>query len=67
MDVQEKHLSVASHTPRTGDLARNPVMCLDWELSRQTFGSQAGAQSPEPHQPGLEPCLFPHDVCWLSG
>ena len=40
------------HTP-TGDLANNPGMCPDWESNRQPFGSQAGAQSTEPHQPGL--------------
>ena len=27
-------------------------MCPDWELNQQSFGSQAGAQSTEPHQPG---------------
>ena len=26
----EKHLSVASHTPPTVDLACNPGMCPDW-------------------------------------
>ena len=30
----EKHQCVvASYTPPTGDLARNPGMCPDWELS----------------------------------
>ena len=29
-----------------------PGMCLDWELNQQPFGSQAGTQSTEPHQPG---------------
>ena len=43
---------VASHTPPTGDLARNPGMCPDWGLNLQPFGSQAGTQSTEPHQPG---------------
>ena len=28
-----------SHGP-TGDLARNPGMCPDWELNRRTFGLQ---------------------------
>ena len=41
---------VASLTPPTGDLARNPGMCPGWRL----FGLQAGAQSTEPHQPGLK-------------
>ena len=49
----EKHQCVvASHTPPTGDLACNPSMCPEWELNQQPFGSQAGAQSTEPHQPG---------------
>ena len=51
----EKHQCVvASHTPQTGDLARNPGMCPDWELNWRPFGSQAYTQSTEPHQPGLE-------------
>ena len=35
----------------TGDLARNPGMCPDWESNGRPFGSQAGTQSTEPHQP----------------
>ena len=35
------------------DRARNPGMCPDWESNRRPFGSPAGAQSTEPHQPGL--------------
>ena len=27
----EKHQSVASHTPPSGDLAHKPGMCPDWE------------------------------------
>ena len=38
--------------PPTRDLA-NSGMCPDWELNQQPFGSQAGTQSTEPHQPGL--------------
>ena len=54
----EKHQCVvASHAPPTGDLAHNPGMCPNWESNQQPFGSQALAQSTEPHQPGLE-CLF---------
>ena len=50
----EKHQCVvASHVPPTGDLARNPGMCPDWEPNWQIFGSQASAQYTEPHQPGL--------------
>ena len=45
---------VACHAPPTGDLACNPGMCPDRELNWQPFGSQASAQSTEPHQPGLE-------------
>ena len=42
-----------SHTPHpTGDLARNPGMCPDWESKQRPFALQAGAQSTEPHQPG---------------
>ena len=37
---------------QTEDLAHSPGMCPDWELKRQSFGSQAGTQSTEPHQPG---------------
>ena len=48
----EKHGLVASHAPPTGDLADNPGMCPDWELNQRPFGSQAGTQSIEPHQPG---------------
>ena len=46
----EKHQLIASLASPTGDLAHNPSMCPDWELNRQTFGLQAGAQSTEPHQ-----------------
>ena len=45
---------VASHTPPTGDLAHNSGMCPDWELNQRHFGSQAGTQSTEPHQPRPE-------------
>ena len=43
---------VASHAPPTRDLAHNPGMCPDLELNQLPFGSQAGAQSTEPHQAG---------------
>ena len=39
--------------PLTGDLAHSPGMCPDWESSQRPFGSQEGAQSTEPRQPGL--------------
>ena len=49
---------VASHAPDTGDLAHNPGMCHDWESNQQPFGSQAGVQSTEPHEPGREKILL---------
>ena len=55
---EEQHCVVASHAPPTGDLAHNPGMCPDWESNRQPFGSQAGAQSTELHQPGFIFTLF---------
>ena len=39
--------------PPTGDLAHNPAMCPNWESNQRPFGSWAGAQSTEPHQPEL--------------
>ena len=52
---REKHQRVvASHVPPTGGLAHIPGMCPDQELNQRPFGSQAGAQSMEPHQPGPE-------------
>ena len=51
----EKHpCVVASRAPPTGHLARNPDTCPDWESNQRPFGSQASAQSTEPHQPGQE-------------
>ena len=43
---------VTSRMPPTGDLVRDPSMYPDWESNWQPFGSQAGAQSTEPHQAG---------------
>ena len=43
----------ASSASPTGDPARDPGMCPDQKLNQRPFGSQAGAQSTEPHQPGL--------------
>ena len=34
------------------DVTCNPGMCPDWESNQHPFGSKAGAQSTEPHQPG---------------
>ena len=36
----------------TGALAHNPGLCPDWESNQWPFGSQAGTQSTQPHQPG---------------
>ena len=48
----EKHQCVvASCVPPTRDLAHNPGMFPDWESNRRPFGSQAGTQSTELHQP----------------
>ena len=57
----EKHWSVASHIPPTGDLAHNPGMCPDWVLNRRPFGSQASTQSSELHQPGKINTIFKRD------
>ena len=50
----EKHQCVvASRAPPTGDLACSPGKRPDWGSNWWPFGSQACAQSTEPHQPGL--------------
>ena len=51
---------VASHVVPTGDLDCNPSMFPNWESNWQPFGSQARAQSTEPHQPGLKNILKGH-------
>ena len=45
-------------TPPTRDLAHKPGMCPDWESNWQPFGLQAGDQSAESHQPGLDMWAF---------
>ena len=40
--------------PPTGDLAHYPGMYHDWESNQWPFGSQAGTQSTELHQPGQD-------------
>ena len=50
---EKRQYVVASHARHTGDLAYNSGMCPDWEWNQWPFGLQAGAQSTEPHQPGL--------------
>ena len=47
---------VASRALPAGDMACNRGMCPDWESNQQPFGSQAGTQSTEPHQPRLNFC-----------
>ena len=37
IDVRETHWLVASCVTPTGDLARNPGLCPDWESNRQPF------------------------------
>ena len=55
----EKHqYVVVSHTPPTGDLAHNPGMCSDCESNQRPFALHSGAQSTEPHQPGLSFSFF---------
>ena len=56
---EKKHpCIVASHTPPTGDLAHNPGKFPDWESNQWLFGSQAGTESIEPHQPGLKKFFY---------
>ena len=55
----EKHQCVVvSHMPPTGDLARNPGRCPDWESNRRPFGLQDNAPPTEPHQPGRLPLIL---------
>ena len=54
MEVGEIHQSIVSPTPPTGDLARRPGMCPDWESNQRPFSSQAGTQPPEPYQSGQQ-------------
>ena len=55
---------LSSHVPRTGDVAGILGMCPDWELNQRPFGLQAGAQSTEPHQPGLTSSVV--ETKWVS-
>ena len=56
---EEKHQCVvAFHMPPTGDLACKSVICPDWELNQRPFGMQAGTQSTEPHQQGLNSLIL---------
>ena len=66
INVQEKHRSIDSQTPPTGDPACNRGMCPDQESNRWPFGSQACAQSTEPHQPGQDVPLWHKDYIELK-
>ena len=55
----EKHQCVvASCMPPTEVMAHNREMCSDWESNQGPCGSQARAQSTEPHQPGQIMVMF---------
>ena len=53
INVQEKHLLVASCTPPTGDLAHSPGKCIDQESNWPPFGSRGDAKPTEPRELGL--------------
>ena len=57
---------ITSYKPLSGDLARNPGMCPDWESNQRPFGSQVGAQSTEPHQLGLPVIFLMHRYIWVK-
>ena len=52
MEGREKERERNTNVSPTGDMARNPGMCPDWESNQQHFGFQASSQSTEHHQPG---------------
>ena len=62
---REHQCVVASHVPPTGDQACNPGVCPNWKSNLQPFSSKAGAQSTEPHQPGLF-LIFIKDPSFLT-
>ena len=55
--VREKHQSVTSRMPQTGDLAHDLSMSFDRKSNQSPFCLQPGTQSVEPHQPGCSPFL----------
>ena len=55
---EKQQCVVASHVPPSGDLAHTPGMCPDRISNQGPFGLQAGTQSTETHQPGLNSCLY---------
>ena len=61
---EEHQCVVTSHASPTGDLARKPGMCPDWELNWQSFGSEASTQS-EPYQPGLITFILKYFIAFL--
>ena len=58
----EKHrLVVFMYTLKgtpTGDWTRNPGVCPDWEVNRQTFSFEGNTQPTEPHWLGQSSYLF---------
>ena len=58
-EERERNINVWLSLARapTGDLTCNAGMCPDQELNQRPFGSQARAQSTEPHWPGLNMVL----------
>ena len=51
--MRERNRLLASLTPPSGDLARNPGMCPDWGSNQQPFNLQDDIQLTELHQSGL--------------
>ena len=62
-----KRQVVDSLVAPTGDPACNPGMYPDWDSDRRPFTSQSGAQSTEPHQPGLVMVIFNEQKNFCSG
>ena len=50
--------------PPLGTWPATQACALDWKLNRRPFGSQAGTQSTEPHQPGLFSCALNIRSAW---
>ena len=65
---EEKHQCVvAPCVPPFGDLACNSGIGPDWESNWRPFGSQTGAQSTEPHQPGNSLLQFSDEIGCVQG
>ena len=54
--VRDTSVHCLLYTP--GDLTCNPDICPDWNSNQQPLGSQAGAHSTKPHQPGPYPNIL---------